>query len=75
MLNAPDSAMQFPCVRQCCLDDDEICLGCLRSLQEIVGWNEADVSERAEILARAQQRREARADRCRGKAGSSAAHS
>ncbi len=29
-----DAAAQSPCVRNCCLDDDLICLGCFRSLEE-----------------------------------------
>jgi len=27
-----------PCNRVCTLDDDNVCLGCRRTLREIVGW-------------------------------------
>jgi predicted Fe-S protein YdhL (DUF1289 family) len=43
-------------VRQCCLDDDDICLGCGRSLAEILAWHAADSEERRQILERAKAR-------------------
>jgi len=49
-----------PCVRNCCLDDNDICLGCYRSITEITGWSGADHFKRSEILARCRQRREQR---------------
>lgn len=48
-----------PCVRQCCLDDDNTCLGCFRTLSEITGWSQADAEERERILERCAQRKEA----------------
>ena len=53
-------AASFPCIRNCCLDDDDICLGCFRSFEEIKFWGEANETERAEILKNAQQRKDAR---------------
>ncbi|MCX7033212.1 MAG: DUF1289 domain-containing protein [Arenimonas sp.] len=53
---APDS----PCVRNCCLDDADVCIGCGRHLQEILRWSQADAAERAAINARAAARRDAR---------------
>ena len=58
-MNDWHSRMNFPCVRNCCLDNDDICLGCFRALHEITGWNEADEAERRTILERSEQRREA----------------
>jgi len=49
--------VQFPCVRNCCLNDDDICLGCFRTLEEITQWGEAKKHERNIILSYAQQRR------------------
>lgn len=49
-----------PCVRQCCLDDADECLGCGRTLEEIKGWHTADAAQRAAILRAAEARREAR---------------
>lgn len=39
-----------PCIRICTLDDDDVCVGCLRSLDEICRWPDADLEERHEIL-------------------------
>ena len=49
-----------PCVRNCCLDDQDICLGCYRSITEITGWSAADNHQRSEILLRCSLRREQR---------------
>ncbi len=50
--------MKSPCVRNCCLDADDICLGCFRSLEEIVRWASATENEQQRILANAERRRE-----------------
>ena len=54
-----DSATQSPCVRNCCLDDDLICLGCFRSLEEIKEWGLVDDQRRRSILRNAMQRKAA----------------
>jgi uncharacterized protein len=53
-------SIQSPCVRNCCLDDADICLGCGRRLEEILHWGEASNSEKEAILALAKERREQR---------------
>jgi predicted Fe-S protein YdhL (DUF1289 family) len=40
-----------PCIRQCCLSADDICLGCHRSLDEIMRWGSAPAEEKLRILA------------------------
>jgi predicted Fe-S protein YdhL (DUF1289 family) len=55
----PDT-VQSPCVRNCCLDDSDVCIGCHRAIAEITGWSAADNHQRNEILARCRQRREQR---------------
>jgi uncharacterized protein len=47
---------QSPCVRNCCLDEFDVCLGCGRHLQEILRWHDADIEERGAILDRAAAR-------------------
>ena len=42
-----------PCVRNCCLDDDDVCFGCARSLDEIKEWGVADTPRRLVILQQA----------------------
>ncbi|MDO6468734.1 DUF1289 domain-containing protein [Neptunomonas phycophila] len=46
-----------PCVRRCCLDDKDICIGCLRSLSEIRGWSQADEPSKKRILANVERRK------------------
>ena len=53
-----EASVPSPCVRNCCLNEDDVCLGCFRVLGEIVGWSDADISERKAILARTERRRE-----------------
>lgn len=48
-----------PCIRQCCLNDAKVCLGCFRSLQEIMQWTTVDDSTREVFLSKAKRRREA----------------
>lgn len=60
--NDPASPPPSPCVRNCCLDDHDICLGCGRSLAEIIGWHEADAEEKRAILARSRERLARRPD-------------
>lgn len=49
--------VESPCVRNCCLNSDNICLGCFRSLHEIMHWAAADDVLRNEFLANAARRR------------------
>lgn len=46
-----------PCVRNCCLDERDICLGCYRTITEITGWSTADNHQRNDILMRCEQRK------------------
>ena len=45
-----------PCRRQCCLDAGDVCLGCGRSLQDILDWGAADDARRRQICRDAEQR-------------------
>ncbi|MGA2398570.1 MAG: DUF1289 domain-containing protein [Steroidobacteraceae bacterium] len=52
-----DSSARSPCIRNCCLDDDLICVGCFRSLEEIKEWGIVDNHRRRIILQNAERRR------------------
>lgn len=54
-----------PCVRNCCLDEADVCLGCNRSLQEICAWHKASDAEKTDILIRCRARYTARYERLR----------
>lgn len=59
-MNTSDDAVgarvPSPCVRNCCLDDDGVCMGCGRLLAEIVGWSGASDEERSAVLERSRRR-------------------
>ncbi|MEZ5561052.1 MAG: DUF1289 domain-containing protein [Pseudomonadales bacterium] len=40
-----------PCVRICTLDENDVCRGCLRTLEEIGAWLRASRAEKLAILA------------------------
>ncbi len=48
-----------PCVRKCCLDDHDVCMGCFRTMEEIIRWDMANDAERRIILEHARLRKEA----------------
>jgi len=56
-----EARVASPCIRHCTLDDDDICLGCFRSIEDICAWGGADDDERRRILERAAARRASRA--------------
>lgn len=49
-----------PCVRNCCLDPQDVCLGCGRHLNEITGWQQATDEKKRQILQNAKERLEQR---------------
>jgi len=50
-----------PCVRNCCLDEHDICLGCFRTLDEILAWRALTKKEREQVMIEIEQRRLAKA--------------
>ena len=51
MENKIDMAkVESPCIRNCCLDDNDICMGCFRSLIEITQWTLVDDNTRQAFL-------------------------
>ena len=55
--------VESPCVRKCTLDDEDICVGCFRSIDEICAWSSASDDERRAILEQVAARRESKARR------------
>lgn len=49
--------VESPCVRNCCLNGADICVGCFRSLEEITRWSTGDNEAKMQILSRAAERR------------------
>ena len=51
-----DTDPKSPCVSVCVLDDDDICMGCYRSAEEITDWFMSSADQKREILQRARER-------------------
>ncbi|WP_397472652.1 DUF1289 domain-containing protein [Rheinheimera sp.] len=49
-----------PCIRNCCLDQQDCCVGCGRLLQEILEWHTASAVRRAQIVQLAATRQKQR---------------
>jgi uncharacterized protein len=55
---SPSAALcPSPCVGLCRLNDDDICRGCFRHIDEIAGWGLLDAEAQRKILARLPERR------------------
>jgi uncharacterized protein len=53
------STIDSPCIRCCTLDERDICVGCFRTLNEILAWNKSSIADKTEILERAKRRSQA----------------
>lgn len=47
-----------PCICNCCLNEQDICLGCFRSLNEITEWSQASDLRKQIILINTHKRKE-----------------
>ena len=57
-LDTDSAPVESPCIRLCTLDDNDICVGCYRSIDEICAWGGASEAERRAILEAAARRAE-----------------
>jgi predicted Fe-S protein YdhL (DUF1289 family) len=48
-----------PCVRLCTLDDNDVCVGCGRTLDDIKDWTKMSEPDKAACVERARQRLQA----------------
>ncbi len=55
-MTQPASPVASPCVAICALDEDDICIGCQRSGEEISRWGRMTDQERREVLRLCEQR-------------------
>lgn len=49
-----------PCVRNCCLDEKDICLGCFRHIDEIIGWQSFEQNKREIVIQHCKKRRKSK---------------
>ena len=55
-MNNPATAPQSPCISICTLDDADVCMGCNRSLDEIIEWTMMDDAEKRAVLDNVERR-------------------
>ena len=51
-----EKPLKSPCVSVCVLNDEDICVGCYRTGNEIAQWGGCDNDQRREVLARCHER-------------------
>ena len=62
--------VQSPCVKLCVIHPEErLCVGCLRTMDEIAGWSRLTPQERMDVLADLQNRAPRMAKRRGGRLG------
>jgi uncharacterized protein len=59
-MSSSQECIYSPCIRKCCLDNDDICLGCFRALNEIIVWTQLDEKTRLQLLEKAKIRQQQR---------------
>lgn len=52
------STIDSPCIRNCCLNEKDICLGCFRQINEITNWRCFTQTEKVAILDKCTKRKE-----------------
>ncbi|MGF6095617.1 DUF1289 domain-containing protein [Pseudomonas sp. 18175] len=55
-MNTIERPVASPCVSICALDDDDICTGCQRTVDEITRWGRMDNAERRVVLGLCHER-------------------
>lgn len=53
-----------PCIRKCCLNEDDICLGCFRTYNDMLVWRKASTQDKKEMLQQAEERKKKYHDKC-----------
>ncbi len=51
-----DAEVRSPCINVCVLDDEDVCEGCYRSIEEIRDWQAMDNDARRVTLRRSWER-------------------
>lgn len=55
-MTTPERPVASPCVSICALDEQDICTGCQRTVEEITRWSRMDNNERRAVLALCHER-------------------
>ncbi|MGB0899254.1 MAG: DUF1289 domain-containing protein [Psychrobium sp.] len=47
-----DHSVRSPCIANCKLDDEEVCQGCFRTLDEIINWSTSSNIQKQAVIDR-----------------------
>ena len=56
-MNDEPEPIASPCVRNCCLDENDVCLGCFRTIEEITQWTSLSIEEQKIVIANCDARK------------------
>ncbi|MBB3045850.1 hypothetical protein FHR99_000086 [Litorivivens lipolytica] len=48
--------VKSPCISVCSLDDDDLCVGCFRTLKEITDWSDYSEDKKRAVVIESRQR-------------------
>ena len=54
-----ETDIKSPCMNLCCLDDEDVCIGCHRSVKEITGWGRMDQEQKKATMVKVIEREQA----------------
>jgi predicted Fe-S protein YdhL (DUF1289 family) len=57
MISNAKKRISSPCINNCCLDEKDVCVGCYRTISEIIGWRNKPESQKELILLHCKQRK------------------
>ncbi|NOI68079.1 DUF1289 domain-containing protein [Vibrio sp. 99-8-1] len=57
MVNQEQEIAQSPCIRHCCLDQNDRCVGCFRTLDEIAAWRSFNQQQKLAVLHECDKRK------------------
>ncbi len=60
-MNQNNDCVESPCIENCNLNAEKICLGCFRSIVEITQWSQMDDRTRLDALHKAKNRKKTHA--------------
>ena len=56
MSDATETPVNSPCISVCALNEDNQCVGCFRTVEEITQWVRMDRARRLAVLEKCRQR-------------------
>ena len=59
-MTEPTQPVKSPCIEVCSLDDQDVCIGCYRTADEIIEWFSASDERKRIILSAVNERRVSR---------------